>query len=144
MAQYVFDLRRVTVSISNAVIRGGAGENDYIKITPNEPRFKDKIGQDGSWTSVKNHNRTARFELTLLSGAEGNQILSSLIKNDYYRPNGAGIGPFLVKDLENGIVISGTCRLTDEPEIAFNNSVPEMVWKGTIDQLVISFNGPPA
>jgi len=127
----VYDLGSCNLSICGILIQGGGGTGGFIKVTP--PTIHDhKDGVHGDAVSYRTGARTAQFELTLLDPALSNEDLVSLMNSDLESTNGAGIGDFLLEDLNSGLEIRGDCRLDGFPEVSKDAEAKDWTWKGRI------------
>jgi hypothetical protein len=74
-------------------ISGGFAENTFCKITPNSPMFKLKKGADGSSARGKTNDTSGVCEITLLSTALANGLLSAQATLGENGPNGGDVSP---------------------------------------------------
>lgn len=136
----VYDPKQIVISLAGLLISSGFAENNMVKITREEPVFSKKGGVDGEQTRVRSHNNSGLVTVTLMQSSEGNDIFSELLERDKAAPNGAGIGAFLLKDL-NGttLVRASKAWVKGYPETSFEKSVSERPWEielADIDQFV--------
>jgi hypothetical protein len=136
----VHDLGACNLSICGLLIQGGGGTGGFIKITaPTIHEHKD--GVHGDAVSYRTGNRTATFELTLTSNAPANVDLTALVNDDLESVNGAGIGDFLLEDLNDGFTLRGKCRLDGFPEVSRTAEPADVVWKGRVFDAHMSYDG---
>jgi hypothetical protein len=96
--QYVLQIAGTNISLGAG--QSGYGDGKWLTIKQKSPSFTSKEGTDGSVARAKTNRRLIEAQLVLLQTAESNDFLSSLHQLDVNQPNGAGIGSFLLKDLQ--------------------------------------------
>lgn len=104
MSTKVYDLNRVSALFLGVPIMSGFGESAAIKIERLKPDFEEKEGCDGEVTRYSTGSRLCRVTFTLMQSSVGNATLSTLNQLDRSTPNGAGVGPLLIKN-DNGIFV---------------------------------------
>src|SRR5512139_1902519 len=136
----VHDLGACNLTVCGLLISGGGGTGGFVKIVP--PAIHEhKDGVHGDAVSYRTGNRTATFELTLLSTASSNADLMSLVNDDLESTNGAGVGDFLLEDLNDGFTVRGRCRIDGFPEVSRTAEPQDVVWKGRIFDAHMGYDG---
>lgn len=108
----------------------GYGQGGAIKITKKDPDFDVQPGVGGDAVFWKKGNLIFDIEITLLQTSIANALLSAIRATDIASINGAGIGPFIVADLNgNSLFAAGQCRIMAPPETEFSNEPKDRVWK---------------
>ncbi len=108
MAQefYVYDLERVSVSFLGLMLKGGAGEGGFIKVTPNAPYYGTKTGVDGSVTRYSTGDRMCKIEIICQQGSDVNTQLAAVCEASINAPNGLGVGTFNLADLNGAALLN--------------------------------------
>lgn len=119
----------------------GYADGEFIKVEKDADAFTDTAGTDGSVTRSRQHDKRATCTFTTMAKAEINAVLSTLHISDLNSDNGAGIGPFLLKD-RNGLSVyeSETCWISRMPDPTLDRNVSARAWKIRIAELN-SFEG---
>lgn len=119
----------------------GYAEGQFIKLERASAAYTKKVGTDGSVTRVRVHDKSATLTFTTMQEAEINSVLSVLHNSDLNSDNGAGIGPFLLKN-RNGLTLHAgkNCWITKMPDVELDKDVTGRVWMIDIDELE-SFEG---
>lgn len=138
----VYDPKQIVVSIAGLLLASGFSENNMVKVTREEAVFEKKTGVDGEVTRVRLHNNSGMATVTLMQSSEGNDTLSGLLERDKAAPNGAGIGAFLLKDLNgNTLVRASKAWVKGYPETSFDKSVSERAWEIELADIEIFVGG---
>lgn len=119
----------------------GYADGEFIKIERSSPAYTKKIGTCGTVTRVRMHDKSATCTFTTMQHAEINAVLSTLYNSDINSENGAGIGPFLLKD-RNGLTVHAgkNCWIAKLPDVQLDKDVTARAWQVDIDELE-SFEG---
>jgi len=130
---YTYDLAAVNLSISSIEISAGGGAAGFIEITM--PRqFGSTSGVNGDTCSYRMGDNIAPFRLTLLDPSIENESLIALFSSDLDADNGAGVGAFLLEDLNSGFELRGDCRIEKLPDFTKAAEVSDWVYEGAIFQ----------
>lgn len=132
----ISDADQVRITFAAVAISRGAGQSGYadgefLKVTQDKDSFTAVEGTDGSVTRSKTNSRLGTITLrTMQSNAQTNGYLSSLLTADENNTNGAGIGTFVVEDL-NGTTKFKALKawLMKPPDQSFDRSAKEREWK---------------
>ena len=136
-----YDPALYTVAIAAVPISKGYADGEFIKIERDSDAFTDVVGTDGEVARAKSHDKRATCTLTLLQTSDGNALLSTLAALDEAADNGAGVGPFLLKD-RGGLTLhaAAECWVMKLPDVTLDKGVTARAWKIRIANLV-SFEG---
>jgi hypothetical protein len=119
----------------------GYADGEFIKIERESPAFTKKTGTCGTVTRVRQHNKSGTCTFTTMQEAEINSVLSVLHNSDLNSENGAGIGPFLLKN-RNGLTVHAgkNCWISKMPDPTLDKDATGRAWLIDIDELE-SFEG---
>lgn len=127
---HVYDPRGITVSLCGILIASGFSEDSMVKVTQTTPRFDQLVGVLGDVCRVKQYDRTATVALSLMQSATANDQLSALLARDENLPNGAGVGSFLLQDLQGTTLITAAhAWVRGYPETEFGKKVNARAWE---------------
>lgn len=131
----IADSDQILVSFAGILLSRGAGasgyaDGEFLKIVPAKDSFTEVEGTDGTIARSKTNSRLMTITVRLLqTNSQSNGLLSSLLSADEGNPNGAGIGTFVVQDL-NGTTTFKSLKawLKKWPEQSFDRSAKEREW----------------
>lgn len=134
MKQY--DPKQVVISIAGLLVASGFAEDSMVKVAFTTPRFETKVGVDGEVTRSRMYDRRATVTVSLMQSSQGNDVLSTLLNRDTRGANGAGVGAFLLKDLNGTTLLSGAAAwVKGMPETEFGKSVGTRAWEIEVAEL---------
>lgn len=142
MSTDLYDPALYTLVIAGIPIPAkGYADGEFIRIDRDSDAFTDTVGTDGSVTRNRSHDQRATCTFTTRAKAEINAVLSVLHNADLNSDNGAGIGPFLLKD-RNGLTVHAAeeCWIAKMPDVGLDKTVGPRAWKIRIAALE-SFEG---
>lgn len=141
MSTATYDPALHTLAVAALPITKGFAEGEFIKIERDSEGFTDVAGAYGDVARAKMHDKRATCTITLLQTAEANALLSTLYLLDENADNGAGIGPFLLKD-RGGLTVheAAECWIQKMPDVTLDTGVKARQWKIRIASLQ-SFEG---
>lgn len=126
----VYDLNQVTCNFLGRPIEQGYGDGAAIKIEKADPDFTTKVGADGSVVRSKTGKQLYKVTITLLQTADGNEVLSAIRELDVSTPNGAGIGPLLIKDRQgSSIFLAPRAWIVGPPPVEYNAEASNREWE---------------
>ena len=140
--QYVIEIAGAT--ISNGAGASGYGDGEFLKITQINDSFLVVEGTDGSVARSKRNTRLLDIELTLLQTSSSNDFLSELLSLDVNQPNGAGIGSFVMTDLQGTTIILCTRAWINKPaDVTLDRSATARKWplKALYSTFLVGSNG---
>ncbi len=129
MAVYTYDSDQIAILFGAIKVESGFADGSFCKISHDEKRFTYVVGTDGSVTRSKTQNRVAKVSLFLMQSSPLNDQLSAMVILDELAPNGAGIAPFGLKDV-NGTTLVGCLHAWIEgfPEMEYDRSAKQREW----------------
>lgn len=139
----IYDVAGVSVNFLGIPLdaMGGLGDNGGYSVEFEGDAFTDKKGADGSVVRSATHDDRCTVTLILLQTASANLVLSGILNLDRKAPNGAGVGPFLLRD-RNGLTIiqASNAWIMGRPKtIPFKGEADNVEWKircGDTDELI--------
>lgn len=128
MTTRIYDSNQVQVSFSAVPVQGYA-DGDFLNITKESDAFTSKAGTDGDVARSKTNDRRATIEIILMQTSPTNDLFSAIHAADLIASGGAGVGAFLVVDL-NGTSLykAGQCWIKRSPDPAFGREAQERTW----------------
>ncbi len=125
----VYDANEVTVSIAGLPIDSGFDDGEFVRIEQEADDFIDKVGTDGEVTRSKTNDRRATVAIILMQSSDGNALLSGLNNIDRLAGNGAGVGPFLVRDRQGtSLYAAAECWISKPPDVSFDREPTAREW----------------
>ena len=109
----VADADQYVIAVAGNPVSLGAGQSGYadgefLTVSQSADSFITVVGTDGSVARSKTNNRLVDIKLILLQTNSYNAYLSGLLLADVNTPNGAGIGSFVVEDLQGTTIVKCT------------------------------------
>ena len=89
----------LVVATFKGILLQGFMEGTFILGERNEDTFAPAVGAQGDVTRVRSRNKTGLVTMTLMAESPSNDLLSNVMLLD--EEFGLGVGPILVKDLNN-------------------------------------------
>lgn len=130
MSVKFYDPAKITISVCNRPITGGFATDEKVKVAFDGPHFDDDAGVDGEVVRSKTHDRRGTVTISLMQTSDANDILSGLLAADYLVPGGAGVGAFMLKDLEGRTIIKAAAAwVKGLPESAFAKKAGVRAWE---------------
>lgn len=112
---YEYDADQIAIDLGGIKIDSGFAEDSFIKIEMDEKAFTYVVGVDGSVTRSKTKNKVAKITIMLMQSSYINDQLSALMILDLAAPNGAGVSPFLLKDMNGTTLCAGAHAWIEKP-----------------------------
>ena len=129
MSFKVYDANEVSVIIAGLPIESGYDDGEFLRIEQEADDFLDKVGTDGEVTRSKSNDRRATATVILMQSSDGNNLLSALNNIDRLAGNGAGVGPFLVKDRQGlSLYAAAECWISKPPDVSFDREPTPREW----------------
>lgn len=122
----VSDLDQITINFAGFAISQGPGATGYgegtvITVKATNDSFVIKEGADGTVTRAKTNSRLVEITIkTMQSNGRVNGFLSAILATDEAQPNGAGVGPLNLNDL------NGTSKFSASK--VWVKKLPDMEW----------------
>ncbi len=138
----VYSSSQVTISIAGISITGGFADGDFVSIERETEAFSDVVGTDGEVTRNATKDNRATSNITLMQSASANQLLSELHNSDKNAEGGAGVGRFLIEDLNGTTLHEGAqCWIMSDPDVVYGREAGAREWPVRIANLINSFGG---
>lgn len=126
---YEYDADQIAIVFGGIKIDSGFAEDSMLKIEMDEKAFTYIVGVDGSVTRSKTKNKVAKLTVSLMQSSYLNDQLSALMILDLAAPNGAGIAPFLCKDINGTTLCAGAhCWIEKPPDQEFKRVASAREW----------------
>jgi len=140
MTTRIYDSNQVQVAFAAIPVQGYA-DGDFLTITYETDAFSDVAGTDGDVARSKTNDRRATVEIILMSTSPTNDLLSAVHLADINTPGGAGVGAFLVTDLNGtSLFTAGNAWVQKAPDVTYGREANERTWTLRVDSLV-AFTG---
>lgn len=125
-----YDPREISIDIAGLAIDSGFADGEFAKLEFLSGQFVSKVSADGEVIRVKVHDARAKFTLTLMQSSKHNARLSALATLDRAAPNGAGVGPFGLRDRGGTTALAGAkCWVSKRPDVSFGKEATDRVWE---------------
>lgn len=126
---YTYDSDQIAIDLGGIKIDSGFADGSFVKIEPEGMYFTYVLGTDGSVTRSKTKNKCAKITIMLMQSSYINDQLSALMIVDNAAPNGAGISPFLLKDLAGTTFCAGAhCWIEGPPTMEYDRTAKSREW----------------
>lgn len=106
MSTKFFDPDQVAISFAGGQLQGFA-DGEFITVEQLSDGFNDVVGTDGEVARSKSNDQRATITVKLLQTSSSNLFLSGVHNLDLNAPNGAGVGAFLMQDLQGNTIVAG-------------------------------------
>lgn len=129
MAFATYNLDQVSLNLFGIPIVGGQGEGASIDLKFNSERYENTVGQRGDVVRSRTNDKSGTVEVTFLQTSKYNATLAAIDRLDDGTPNGAGVGPFQLRDRENGdLYVAAEAWIQKVPDVAFNRKASDRTW----------------
>jgi hypothetical protein len=117
------------VDISRGAGQSGYADGEYFTSTQPKDSFVYVEGTDGSVARGKTNSRIVEMSINLLQTSVSNAFLSILLATDENAPNGAGIGSFVLQDMQGPTRIVCTRSWIRKPaDVSVDRGAKERKW----------------
>ena len=131
-----YDANQVTLIIAGLIIDSGFNDGDFVTVDQDSDDFTDVVGADGEVSRARTNDNRATVKVTLMATSDGNSILSTLNNLDKSATNGAGVGPFFLRDKQGtALYSSDACWVSKPPGVAYGKEVGTREWTVRIANL---------
>ena len=142
MTLAIYDAKQVSLSWNHVLINAGFADGEFITADYDGDFFSLHIGTDGFGTRSKSNNESAKFTVRLSQGSPFNNYFSEMLNNDRTLPNGAGVGAFIVRDLNGSTLIQApNTWIVKPPPQSFDKVVKDRVWPFQTEKAVSIIGG---
>lgn len=107
MAAKFYDPNAILIYFAGNRLQGFAN-GEFLTYERISPGFNDEVGTDGEVARSKSNDTRVKLTLKLLQTAASNLVLSGVHNTDLQAFNGAGVGTFLVQDLQGFTYLSAS------------------------------------
>lgn len=124
----IADFNEVVVTFAGIPIDGWS-DGDVLTVTREADLFGSTVGVTGSVARWKTNDNRATIEISLLSTSPVNAALSAIFQADLNAPGGAGVGGFMIADLNGtSLYVAGNCWIKRPPDPSWSNEPRERRW----------------
>lgn len=136
----VYDPDQIFVSLAGIPCSGYA-DDEFVRVEREGPAFDDVVGTDGEVTRSKTNDNRATVTIKLMQSSPTNDLFSALHNLDKNTPGGAGVGPFILKDLQGTtLIMAEKSWIRKEPDGSWGRTATEREWIIRVASLT-SFHG---
>jgi hypothetical protein len=139
-----YNARQVIVTFAG-ITMSELGSDEFVRIKRTTPAFGLTMSVDGKGTREQNNDKSATIEVILLATSPVNALLTAVHAADTASPNGAGIAPLQIIDLnsknKSELHHARQAWISAEPEVTFKRGVGERVWVFMTDELISVHGG---
>jgi hypothetical protein len=141
---YEYDSDQIAVTLGGILI-GGSADGSFLKIEMETDDFSDVAGTDGTVVRSKTLDGRATVTISLLQSSVTNNALSALRAISLATANGAGVVPFLMKDL-NGTTLCGAAHawIQKAPDQEFDRGAKSRDWVIRCADMRLFIGGNPS
>lgn len=137
MTTRFYDPNRVSIIIAGLPITSGFAEDEMITIEREGDAFTDVVGVDGEVSRSKLFDNRATVKLKLMQTSPNNALLTAMYLQDKLGDNGAGVGPFAVKDKGGTTLYTAEhCWISKPPDATFGNKATPREWTIRVASLI--------
>lgn len=135
---FIHSIDAYTLYFAGIDIKNGGGDGGFIEIELPQ-KFDSKSGVHGDVVTYKMGDAVTPVRITLLQQSTYNADLAEVYVADENSVSGAGIGSFLVDDLNSGLEISGNARIVQPPTFNVQAEAQEVVWNLHLFQAKLAY-----
>ncbi len=133
VTSYGFDQ---VVGVFGPVLFDGFQEGEGIEIEQVSETFTDHLGTDGKVTRAKTLDRRAKVRINLMQTSAQNAALSAIHIADRDAPNGGGILPLTIRDLNGSSLHFGAeAWISKAPDSVYDRTPTVRTWEITVAYL---------
>lgn len=97
-----YNPKAVKMSYLGVPIEDGLNDGDFVSVEAQTPAWESVAGADGTVSRARTNDDRVSITLTLLQNSAANAFLNTQFLLDTESENGAGVGPFYMKDMVTG------------------------------------------
>lgn len=137
MSTRYYDPNLITIVVMGIPIDSGFAEDEMCTLEREGDAFFDVAGVDGEVSRSKSKDDRATFTLKLMQTSPNNDLLTALYAIDKAADNGAGVGPFALKDRNGTTLLAGEHSwIMAPPSVTMANKATAREWKIRIAKLI--------
>jgi hypothetical protein len=135
------DADKFVITLAGIRLQGFA-DGEFLTAKRTQAGFIRVVGTDGEVARSKSLDKTGEFVVKLLQTSKSNQDLSTLHNLDLNAPNGAGVGAFLMQDLQgNDIITASQAWIVQFPDGSMDRSATPLEWMIQTGETVWNYGG---
>lgn len=135
-ATTTYNANEVTISFAGAVIDGGFGDGEFLRIEKEADDTVDVAGTGGDVAVSPTNDNRATVTITLLQTSEQNDVLSAIRTAGRATPVGIAIGPLFVQDRLGRSIWEGAAAWIQKPPVAaFDRAATPREWTLRVAQM---------
>ena len=126
---YNYDPQQVVITFAGLYINEGFADGEFLRLEMDSEQFTKKVGVYGCVSRSKTNNLMASATLILAQGSPFNALLSAVKQADDNIPNGAGVAPFQVSDLNGSTLhFAEHAWIEKWPDATFDRETTTREW----------------
>lgn len=124
-----YDPDQVVIYFAGILVDGFA-DGEFITVAQMAEGFASVVGSDGEVARSKSNDRRVKVTVKVLQTSDANARFSAVHKTDLNSPGGAGVGTFLMQDLQGGTIVNGEqCWITKYPDNSMDRTAKSREWE---------------
>jgi len=128
MGLKIYDANEIMINFAGQPLDGGFADGEFVRIE-GEDFFTDVAGTDGEVSRSKSNDKRATITVLLMQTSDGNDVLNAIHEADRIAPNGAGVAPLVVKDLQgNSLHLAPEAWITKKPDVSYDREATPREW----------------
>lgn len=136
-----YDPNQIVQSFAGIPILGYA-KGTFVNVAFNADAFNLTVGSSGEGCRAKTNDRSMIVTFTLLQSTQTNDLLSAIHNVDLLSPNGDGVGPYLLKDLQGTTLYTAeTMWIKKFADLSYSDEVDARVWTLETDAGLANIGG---
>lgn len=124
---HVHSIDAYNLSFAGLIVKNGAGDGGFVEVEFPQ-KFDSKSGMHGDVVTYKMGDEVSTVRITLLQQSTYNEQLAEIYATDVNSNAGAGVGLFMLEDLNTDLEISGNARIIQAPTFNIQAEAQEVVW----------------
>lgn len=133
MATKFSDPNAILIYFAGIRIQGFA-DGEFLSYSRMSPGFGDVVGTDGEVARSKSNDFRVKVMVKLLQTSASNLALSAVHNTDLNAPLGAGVGTFLIQDLQGFTYISAAKSwIVKYPDGSMDRTAKSREWEFRLD-----------
>jgi hypothetical protein len=129
MAAKFYDPDQIVIYFAGKRIQGYA-DGEFISVENMSPGFASVAGTDGEVARSKSNDRRVKVTIKLLQTSSSNDDLNEIHQTDLDSPNGAGVGTFLMQDLQGTSICHGDeAWIVQHPDESQDRTAKSREWQ---------------
>lgn len=114
------------------------GKDEFVRVKYNADAYELSMSVDGKGVRERSNNGSATIEVILLATSTINALLTAVYQGDLAAPNGAGIAPLSIRDLNSDAEFhfAAEAFISKQPDASWARGVGERVWTFQTDDLI--------